>query len=144
MLAALIPVVACSELSNCPDASPDITIETGTTVATARTYSSAPPWGPRDAFPAKTTLRFVHQLGFSPESVQSVVSFTAEGTNFVENTGNQGEWLCVDDDELVLRNNTCEDFYVVALAEGSGTLHAPCACKERLDDGSCPTASSDP
>jgi hypothetical protein len=127
----------CSALDNCPDGKPDITIETGVTVEDARTYASAPLGGPRDAFPAKTTLHFAHQLGFTPETVKSFVSFVPEGP-WSENAGNQGEWRCVDDEELVLHNGTCEDFHVVVTAYGSGTQHAPCKCAERREDGACP------
>lgn len=137
-LAALAACSACSELGNCPDGQPDVTIETGTPDDEARFYTSAPFWGPRNAFPAKTTLHFKHHLGFTPEVMQSFVSFTEFYSNASENTGNQGEWLCVDDDEFVVRNNTCQDFYVVVSAHGSGTIHAPCACEARKDDGSCP------
>ena len=138
LLLALCAQLACSELGNCPDGEPDISIETGETNATARTYLSAPQWGPRNRFPAKTTLHFKHQLGFTPEVMQSFVSFTEEYSNVSENIGNQGEWLCVDDEEFVVRNNTCQDFYVVVSAYGSGTQHAPCKCADRKDDGSCP------
>lgn len=138
LLAALPALLGCSELGNCPDGQPDVTIETGTTVEAARTYASADFGGPRNHFPAKTTLHFRHELGFTPELMQSFVSFTESNSNATENTGNQGEWLCVDDEEFVLRNNTCQDFYVVVSAYGSGTRHAPCRCSERKDDGSCP------
>jgi len=138
ILGGLCAPLGCSELGNCPEGEPDISIETGVTVATAGTYLSAPPWGPRDRFPAKTTLHFKHELGFTPESMQSFVSFTKEGSNVSENTGNQGAWVCVDDEKFVLRNDTCQDFYVFVSASGSGTLHAPCRCADRKDDGSCP------
>lgn len=130
--------LGCSELDNCPDGEPDIGIETGETNAQAGMYQSAPFWGPRNRFPAKTTLHFKHRLGFVPEELRSYVSFTEQYSSFSENAGNQGDWLCVDDEELVLRNSTCEDFYVVVSAHGSGSVHAPCACAERKDDGSCP------
>jgi hypothetical protein len=141
-LMGLIPLLggsfACSDLANCPAGKPDITIDTGTTDREARTYQSAPPWGPRDAFPAKTTVHFVHQLGFAPEVMQSYVSFTAESSNITENAGNQGEWLCIDDNEFVIKNDTCQNFYIVVSAYGSGNQHAPCKCQERQTDGSCP------
>jgi hypothetical protein len=143
LFAALMPLFAstcaCSDLGNCPSAKPDITIESGVTYQDAKTYQSAPPWGPRDPFPAKTKVHFVHQLGFVPEIRQSFVSFYPENSNASENAGNQGEWLCIDDEEFVLRNGTCEDFYIVVSAQGSGAQHAPCRCSERQDDGTCPS-----
>ncbi len=130
--------ISCSDLSNCPAGKSDKTIDTGSTDPNTRVYQSAPPGGPRDAFPAKTTLHFVHNLGFTPEFRQSFVSFTAENSNLSESAGNQSEWLCVDDQEFVVRNDTCQDFYIVVSAYGSGTQHAPCKCQDRKTDGSCP------
>jgi hypothetical protein len=85
-----------------------------------------------------TNVHFVHHLGFTPEIRQSFVSFAAENSDQSENAGNQGEWLCVDDDEFVIRNNTCQDFYILVSAYGSGKLHAPCKCSDRRHDGTCP------
>lgn len=129
---------SCSELHNCPTGKSDRTIDTGSTDKEARVYQSAPPWGPRDEFPAKTTLHFAHNLGFTPEVRQSFVSFAAENSNSSENAGNQGEWLCIDDEEFVVRNDTCQDFYIVVSAYGSGAQHSPCKCQDRKADGSCP------
>jgi hypothetical protein len=139
---ALVPLlgllVGCSDLRNCPAAKPDLVIETGVTNNEARTYQSASPSGPRDPFPAMTTLHFAHHLGFTPEIRQSFVSFSAENSGSSENAGNQGEWLCVDDYEFVIKNATCQDFYIEVSAYGSGAQHAPCKCKERNADGNCP------
>lgn len=135
---AVVSLCGCSSLGNCPDGMPDITVDTGTTDHAAGTYQSTPIWGPRVAFPAKTTMHFVHDLGFSPEIMQSFVSFRAEGSDASENAGNQALWKCVDDKEFVVRNDTCQDFYIVVSAYGSGTQHAPCECNTRKVDGSCP------
>lgn len=131
-------ICACSDLGNCPSSQPDITIDSGVTDQDAKIYQSAPPWGPRNPFPAKTNVHFVHQLGFVPELRESFVSFVSESSGDSENAGNQGEWLCIDDEEFVLRNNTCQDFYIVVSATGSGKQHAPCKCSERRDNGTCP------
>ena len=138
LLALVGSACACSDLKNCPAGKPDITVDTGTTDTEAKTYLSAPYWGPRDAFPAETNVHFKHQLGFTPEVMQSMVSFTAENSNTSENAGNQGEWLCWDDEEFVIRNSTCQDFFIVVSAYGSGNIHAPCKCADRLSDGTCP------
>ncbi len=130
---------ACDSLDNCPAAQADITIETGITNHRAGTYSSAPSWGPRDPYPAKTTLHFIHDLRFTPDEFDSYVSFTAEGSDFSENTGNQARWKCIDDHEIVLKNDTCEDgFYVFVTASGAGDQHNPCSCAQQAA-GECPT-----
>jgi hypothetical protein len=138
LMALLGGTCACSDLKNCPAGKPDITVETGRTNLDARTYQSAPFNGPRDAFPAMTTMHFMHRLGFTPEFMESFVSFLAENSSASENAGNQAEWVCVDDDEFVVRNDTCQDFYIVVSAYGSGTEHAPCKCSDRRKNGSCP------
>ena len=137
-MALLGGTCACSDLKNCPAGKPDITVETGRTDLDARTYLSARIGRPRDAFPAMTTVHFVHRLGFTPEIRQSFISFLPENSNDSESAGNEAEWLCIDDDEFVVRNDTCQDFYIIVSAYGSGQEHAPCKCSERRKDGSCP------
>jgi hypothetical protein len=108
-------------------------------------YYSSPSWGPRDRYPAKTTLHFIHNLGFTPEYVQSFVSFEPDSSDFSENAGNQGRWECMDDRQIVIKNDTCEEkFYVFVTAYGSGELHAPCTCEERAENsGQCPDPGDD-
>lgn len=130
----------CGDLGNCPAAGDDLFIETGVTNVEAKMYYSSPPWGPRDKYPAKTTLHFIHNLGFTPEYMQSFVSFDPDTSDFSENSGNQARWKCLDDRQIVIKNDTCEDtFYVFVTAYGSGDLHAPCTCEERAEhSGECP------
>jgi hypothetical protein len=122
----------CSELDNCPDAREDLLIETGTTYPDALVYESKPWGGPLDAYPAKTMLRFVHDLGTRPEVVVTYVSFSEFGTDLsdvTENTGNQGRIKCVDAHEIDIVNDTCEEsFYirVVATASGEGSTETSC------------------
>jgi hypothetical protein len=135
--------LGCSSLDNCPAARDDIFVETGVTNLEAKIYHSAPPWGPRNSFPAKTTVHFVHNLGFTPEIRQSFVSFDADVSDSSENAGNQGRWTCSDDREFAIKNDTCENFYIFVTAFGSGDLHAPCFCDERDEKGHCPKSSVD-
>ena len=129
----------CSALGNCPPEGDDLYVETGVTLEDAKMYYSSPSWGPRDKYPAKTTLHFIHNLGFTPEYMQSYISFEPDTSDFSENTGNQGRWKCMDDRQIVIKNDTCEeDFYVFVTAFGSGELHAPCTCEERAaNSGKC-------
>jgi hypothetical protein len=127
----LSALTGCSELDNCPDAQDDVVIDTGVTFSEASIYESAPWDGPLAAYPAKTKLRFQHDLGTRPEVVLSYVSFTASGvgSDVTENTGNQGRIKCVDAREIVVVNDTCEeDFHirVVAMASGEGSTDVTC------------------
>lgn len=142
LLLALAALPGCSELDNCPDEGKPIVINTGTTDLDSLMYWSASLNGPRDAFPAKTTLHFTHDLGVTPEVVNTYVAFKGEGSDVSENTGNQGRIKCVDDREIVIKNDTCEEsFYIVVTAQASGNSHAPCTCVERiLNGGTCPEA----
>ena len=132
----------CSALGNCPPDGEDVTIHHNVGNTEAGFYLSAPWSGPRDHFPAKTLVHFEHQLGATPEDVSSFVSFSRTGSDFSENTGNQGRFKCVDDHEIVIKNDTCEDtFYIIVSAQASGNFHADCDCDERDDAGDCPESS---
>jgi len=131
-------LTGCSDLGNCPPDGEELTVTTGETRAEARLYQSAPLRGPLDPFPANTTVHFVHDLGFTPELQQAFVSFTATGSDSAVSPGNQTRWLCVDDHEVIVRNDTCEDFFISIAVSGSGLDHAPCTCAEGLAAGKCP------
>jgi hypothetical protein len=142
-LAALVACsmlsLGCGELGNCPPDGDPVTVEGGITDTDALVYASSPIDGPRAKFPAKTYVHFVHDLGFTPETVNSYVSFFPAGSDASENAGNQGRIKCVDDHEIVINNDTCEDgFYIVVTASAALQQHAPCSCAERRDDGTCP------
>src|SRR6187402_3029753 len=106
LLLGLAALTGCSELDNCPDEGTPIVIDTGTTDIDSMIYWSADINGPRDYYPAKTTLHFTHDLGVTPEIVNTYVAFKPEGSDVSENTGNQGRIKCVDDREIVIKNDT--------------------------------------
>ena len=135
----------CSGLDNCPDASstaievpvPEGDAEAGPADGTPSVYESSSWKGDRMAFPAKTCMRFKHGLGTTPEIVNTYVSFERRGSDVTENAGNQGRFKCVDSQEIVIKNDTCEeDFYirVVAYASGSGGDSTDC---QTLKDDDC-------
>ncbi|HEY6080644.1 MAG TPA: hypothetical protein VIW29_17640 [Polyangiaceae bacterium] len=66
------------------------------------------------------------------------MSFTATGSDSADSPGNQSRWLCVDDHEVVIRNDTCEEFFISVTVSGTGEQHAPCTCAEGLGKGECP------
>ncbi len=131
--------LGCEVLGNCPPESDPITMDTGTTDVDALVYASGPIDGPRTHFPAKTFVHFIHDLGYMPDDVNSKVSFTELGSDSSENTGNQGRIKCVDDHEIVIKNDTCEeDFWIQVSASAALKWHARCPCTERDDNGKCP------
>jgi hypothetical protein len=143
-VAGALLLLGCSGLDNCPDAATKaIEIKDGTTDKMALFYESASWTGePRDEeprkrhpFPAKTCLRFLHELGATPEVVTTYLSFEADGSDVTENAGNQGRIKCVDDHEIVIKNDTCEeDFFIRVAATASGSSHSE-ACVNLEADG---------
>ena len=71
-------VTGCDQLDNCPEGQKDITIDTGTTYAEQGIYVSSP-WDSLDKFPAKTILKFKHDLGTTPEIVNTFIAFSEDG-----------------------------------------------------------------
>jgi hypothetical protein len=99
-------------------------------------------WGAqRVAFPAKTCLRFYHGLKTAdgsrttPEIVNSYVSFRSSGSDVTENAGNQGRIKCVDSEQIVIMNDTCEDeFFIRVVAYASGSADASVECRTLKSD----------
>jgi hypothetical protein len=80
-------------------------------------------------------MRFEHGLGTTPEVVATYVSFRRSGSDVSENAGNQGRIHCVDNDEIWIKNDTCEEgFYVRVAAWASGTTDTPCTCEELFEN----------
>jgi hypothetical protein len=140
-ISVVLLLSGCSELDNCPDDDGQTSMAAATESSTdsaAGIYTSCPWEGPRDPFPAKVTLRFEHGLPATPEIVTSYVSFASTGSDVTENAGNQGRIRCVDDTEIWIKNDTCEeDFFIRVVAHASGSTHADCTCNDRLA-GNCP------
>ena len=134
LLLVVLALCGCSELDNCPDEGEDRKVPLGDrqSDAEAGVYSSSPWEGPHEPFPAKTLLRFEHGLGTTPEVVVTYLSFTREDSDLSENAGNQGRIYCVDNDEIWIKNDTCEeDFHVRVAAWASGTTDTTCTCADR-------------
>lgn len=124
----------CDQLDNCPDRQAARRVETGKTYTEPLLlYESAPRSGPLEPFPAQTELVFVHALGAVPEVVQAEVSFFRDGIDsgdVASAAGNEAATTCVDDEVVVVKNETCEPhFYVRVTAIATGQEHAdePCA-----------------
>jgi hypothetical protein len=154
VLALASLALGCSELDNCPD-SASYAVEVGeyeagaapaaagaggagddAAAAASLSYESSAWDERRSRFPAKTCLRFRHNLGTTPEVVTSYVSFTALGSDVTENAGNQGRIKCVDDYEIVIKNDTCEDsFFIRVAAHASGASSTGQHCLDVDSDG---------
>jgi hypothetical protein len=122
-------VGGCSELDNCPNAQADVVATSGTTTRTSTpelsSYESSAPDGPLLPFPAKTRLRLQHDLGFTPLYVHSSLSFDPNGTagagSITAGSGNPALIDCKDDHSILVRNDTCEDFYIYVTASWIGS-----------------------
>jgi hypothetical protein len=127
LFAALGVVAAtcgCSDLDNCPDGQDTITIDRGpdSTDKDVWMFSSSAGWDSFDHFPAKTEIKFKHDLGV-PLVPQGFLAFTpnamADGS-FTQAAGNSLEFTCLDSHTIVVKNDTCErKFYVKVVAFGS-------------------------
>ena len=126
VLAALVATCGCSELDNCPDPRDPITIDRPeATDKDNLIFQSSAGWDAFDEFPAKTELRFRHDLGV-PVVLKSYLSFTAQASNgagggsFTEAAGNEVAWECIDSHWIVIKNDTCErSFFVKIVATGA-------------------------
>lgn len=125
-LTALVVACGCSQLDNCPDPRDPITIDRPEATDKANLiFESSAGWEAFDEFPAKSELRFKHDLGV-PVLVKSYVSFSSNATNgagggsFTEAAGNEVAWECIDSHTIVIKNDTCErSFFVKVVATGS-------------------------
>jgi hypothetical protein len=154
LLALVSLLAACDKLDNCPDEREPIPIEDRHTDRTALVYESAQwggetlPWPDHqevqllDHFPPDTELHFKHGLGVVPTLIKTYLAFSKEGTNgpmggdVTENAGNQGRIQCVDAEEIVITNDTCEeDFYIRVVAYGLGSTSTEIFCAGTTPDG---------
>ena len=121
----LVATCGCSALDNCPDSRDPITIDRpDATDKVNWIFESSAGWEAFDEFPAKTELRFKHDLGV-PVVVQSYLAFTAQASNgagggsFTEAAGNEVAFECIDSHWIVIKNDTCErSFFVKVVAVG--------------------------
>lgn len=153
-LSALLLLAAstgCSDLHNCAEDDPNVvTIPkdrhlpdgriAGVSDKAAITYQSAPD-NALDPFPAKTKLRFIHELGVTPLFVKIYLSFDHFGTGTkkdpagsnAESAGNQALIDCKDAHVIEVRNDTCQDFFIqVVAAEAALTQNGAGGAGEEL------------
>ena len=82
-------------------------------------YETSTPDGEHLSFNGGTRYCLYHQLGRRPFSVEPWVSFSRYGTaqgNEAKPAGNMVEVLLVTDQVIVLRNDTCAEYYLRLIA----------------------------
>jgi hypothetical protein len=101
----------------------------GTTDLAAGFYESAPWEGPYLSFPAGRTYEFIHGLGGRPREVTTYLSFQRcplsepcepgddEQSNVTIGVGNQALIDGVDDERILVRNDTCSTIWLRVTAE---------------------------
>jgi hypothetical protein len=87
-------------------------------------WESAPPSGPFAPFDGATTFHFLHGLGVTPTRTEVEVSFTEwpeakGGGGSSTATGNQATKLLQDERRVVIRNETCANYFVRVVVHAS-------------------------
>jgi hypothetical protein len=99
-------------------------------------YESSPDYGQFLNFSEGSQIRVHHQLGSRPLDIKLWVSFSPDGTKSGDEAppaGNMTEVECVDDDEILIRNNSCADYWLrVEASEPVGAVDGG-----SVPDGSC-------
>ena len=90
-----------------------------TSGAPANFYETSTPDGEHLSFNGGTRYCIYHRLGRRPFSVEPWLSFSRYGTslgNEAKPAGNMVEVLRVTDQVIIVRNNSCSDYYLRMLA----------------------------
>ena len=132
-LAALIAVGPSGCQSQCGDNDDEPILYTDGTVeltAQGRVYMSTPYDGTWLHFPARRRFLLRHGLGTSSYSVDAYLSFHPRplekgGGGLSAPAGNEVIVERLTEDELVVKNDTCSEFYLLVRLEASGAAHEP-------------------
>ena len=81
----------------------------------ALALEGAPYWH----FPPARTITFEHHLGSLPVPHDIELAFTGYGA-LAPGSGNEDIILCMDDNVIQIKNDTCSDFYVFVATSASG------------------------
>lgn len=122
---ALAAVSAGCEASTCdvsPESNPPADYRGGGLVETedgAKIYETSAADGQHLNFSAGTQYRIYHQLGARPLLVQPWVSFSStgiKGGNEAPPAGNMTEILDINDEFILIRNDSCGDYWLRLVA----------------------------
>jgi hypothetical protein len=121
-------------LTGCPCGREDSTIAYQGGTAAAGTYQSSSWEGPWLHFPGGRRYLLAHRLGQVPASVTAYLSFKeypgpegnpdGEPGNASQATGNMALIEQVDAENIVVRNDSCSDFYLRVVAQASAAADA--------------------
>ncbi|HKQ67735.1 MAG TPA: hypothetical protein VJT73_00275 [Polyangiaceae bacterium] len=137
LLAALLPlgcnVAACdtADESNPPEIYRNGTVTDGE-------YESSPWKSGWLHFPGGKQYILEHHLGHTPKNYMVSLSFTQDGERSTQCSGNSCLELCITDDAIWLKNDTCAEFWIRVVTTG-GRSATPGTCLKRgtrLLDGS--------
>ena len=90
-------------------------------------YMSSPWQGELLFFPGGMRYELSHRLGAEPRLVQPYVSFERGGSDAGPTptlslaVGNQAELVRIDDEVIVVRNNSCSDYWLLVVASAAAT-----------------------
>ena len=120
---------ACSPPCDTADSDKTVTYSKGTVDPSETVYESSPWNGPYLHFPAGRRFSLEHHLKKTPSLVNTYLAFDERplpGGNTSESAGNQAVIERVDDQVIVVRNDTCAEFWlrVVAIASPGGPSDA--------------------
>ena len=138
-LALALWTTACGTSCDREGDDEDILFKGGSVNASGTVYETSGWEGPLLHFPTGRRYLLVHRLGSVPQSVQTYVAFDQRPDNLSESAGNQAVIESVDDTQVVVRNDTCAEFFlrVVATAFGETLDGGP------LDGGPVDAAAGD-
>ena len=90
-------------------------------VVTDGVYATSAADGELLHYPGGMHYELAHGLGRVPTTTQFLLSFDRYGTrddgSLAEATGNQAEIVRVDAETLVVKNNSCVEYWLLAIAE---------------------------
>jgi hypothetical protein len=111
---------ACGPACDTTDkGNPEQTFDGGTVTGGINPYYVSSGWAAGLLpFPGGKRYRLMHHLGFAPAEVSIYVSFAERDTPVTPCSGNTCVIQEVSDDSIVIKNDTCSEFWVRVVASG--------------------------
>jgi hypothetical protein len=101
-------------------------------------YESSPWKSGLLPFPGGKQYQLEHRLGFTPSTVQILLSFSSGGDDLTLSpcAGNSCLVRCVDDEIIWIKNDTCADFWVRVSTAGRSNESRYRLCTDKTFDAS--------
>jgi len=111
---------ACGPACDTTDAAnPPQRFEGGTVTGTETLYYTTSDWRTGLLpFPGGKRYELVHHLGFAPTHVSVYVSFAEQNEPLTPCSGNTCVLQAVRDDAIIVKNDTCSEFWIRVVASG--------------------------